>query len=298
MNTIYLTDKKNTNNTVVAVGSFDGVHKGHTALIEKAVMTAKATGARSAVWTFDGYAPKSDPAHIISADARKKIFKSLGVDTVYTCAFDDVCDMSAEEFVKNILTDKCGAEYAVCGYNFRFGKNASDDSDGLMRLMRKYGGGGIVIDKIKENGIPVSSTAIKKALCGGDIELANGMLGRKFSIEMPVVHGKNIGKSLGFPTINQSYPDGIVMLKHGVYAAETYIDGIKYKAVTNVGVKPTVGSDHVSCESFILNYDGDLYGKSVTVYFNRFLREEKKFKSLDLLSEQIRRDARTVKEMI
>ena len=297
MNTLYLKSGIKTNKTVVAVGSFDGVHIGHAALIKKAVDTAAATGAKPAVWTFDTYAPKSVSDHIIPPEKRTEYFEKLGAAVVYTCAFEDVKDMSAEDFVKNVLIDKCGAVYAVCGYNFRFGKNASADAERLSALMRENGGGCIIIDKVCANGAAVSSTAVKKALSDGDIKLANEMLGRQFSVEMPVIHGKSIGKSLGFPTINQTYPDGLVMLKHGVYACETYIDGVKYKAVTDVGVKPTVGSDHVCCESFILDYDGDLYGRTVTVYFTKFLRRERKFASLEMLSAQIAEDAKKVKEM-
>lgn len=297
MNTVYLTDGIKSNKTVVAVGSFDGVHKGHAALIKKAVKTSQATGALPAVWTFSDYLPGPASKHIIPAGKRFEIFKELGVAAVFTCAFDTVRDMSAEEFVKDILIGACGAQYAVCGYNFRFGKNAGSDAQSLASLMHRYGGGGIIVDKVCEDGIPVSSTAIRKALSDGDIKLANALLGRPFSIEMPVIHGKSMGKSLGFPTINQSYPDGLVMLKHGVYACETYIDGKKYKTVTDVGVKPTVGSDSVCCESFILDYDGDLYGRTITVYFTGYLRPEQKFASLELLSAQIAKDAKTVKEM-
>lgn len=297
MNTIYLKDGIKTNKTVVAVGSFDGVHKGHAELIKKAVATAEATGALPAVWTFSDYIPGPASKHIIPAEKRMRIFKELGVAVVFTCEFDSVRDMSADGFVKDILIGACGAKYAVCGYNFRFGKNAGSDAQSLVSLMQRYGGGGVIIDKVCVNGVPVSSTAIRKALSDGDIKLANELLGRPFSIEMPVIHGKSMGKSLGFPTINQSYPDGLVMLKHGVYACETYIDGKKYKAVTDVGVKPTVGADGVCCESFILDYDGDLYGRTVTVYFTGYLRPERKFASLELLSAQIAKDAKTVKEM-
>ena len=298
MNAIYLTDKAKTNKTVVAVGSFDGVHKGHAELIKKAVKTAEATGAAAAVWTFENYIQRPAAKYVIPADARIELFRQLGVDVVFTCAFDSVRDMSADDFVKKVLINGCGAEYAVCGYNFRFGKNAAGDAYRLCELMRENGGGGIIIDKVCVDGVTVSSTGIRKALSDGDIKLANDMLGRPFSVEMPVIHGNNIGKSLGFPTINQTYPDGLVMLKHGVYACETYIDGIKYKAATDVGVKPTVGSDRVCCESFIIDYDGDLYGKTVTVYFTGFLRDERKFASLGLLAEQISKDAALIKDMI
>lgn len=296
MNTLYLTNGIKTNKTVVAVGSFDGVHKGHTALLEKAVKTAVAVSAVPAVWTFEDYIQRPDVKYIIPAGKRADIFKSLGVGAVFTCGFDDVRDMSADDFVKKILIDACGAEYAVCGFNFRFGKNAGSDAHDLAALMRGYGKGCVVIDKVCQNGVPVSSTAIRKALSDGDVGLANAMLGRKFTIETPVVHGSSIGKGLGFPTINQPYPDGLVMLRHGVYACETYIGGVKYKAVSNVGVKPTVGSDSVICETYILDYDGDLYGQTVTVGFNGFIRDERKFDSLDLLSGQIEKDVRYVKE--
>lgn len=296
MNTIYLSNNVKSNKTVVAVGNFDGVHKGHAELIKKAVKTAELVGAEPAVWTFENFLNKSSSNHVITPDKRLQLFREFGVTVVYTCDFNDVRDMSANEFVKKILIDGCHAEYAVCGYNFRFGKDASSDAKELTGIMRKYGKGSIIVSRVTVDGITVSSTAIRKALCEGNIELANTMLGRPFSIDMPVIHGNGIGTLLGFPTINQKYPGDLIIPRYGVYACKTYIDGIEYKAVSNIGVKPTVGNSELCCETFIIDYNGDLYGREMTVYFTGFLRDERKFDSLEELKLQIDKDVLKVKE--
>ena len=296
MNTVKLTDKINSNKTVVAVGNFDGVHKGHAALIKKAVSLAEEYNCTPAVWTFTDYAPKKDAKHIIQPRERYEIFKELGLKLVFENDFSDVRDFSAGEFVKNVLIEKCGAVYAVCGFNFRFGKGASGDAAALKSLMEKNGAKAEIINEIQINGITVSSTAVRAALCRGDVELAAELTGRPFSVTLPVIHGRRIGTGLGFPTINQAYPDNLTELRRGVYVCRVEADGKTYRAVTNVGVKPTVKSDGVSIETHIIGYDGDLYGRDITVTFLRFLRDERKFSSLEELKKQIEKDKKRAEE--
>lgn len=298
MKILFLNKDVKFDKTAVAVGSFDGVHKGHTALIKKTVEKAKERGLTPAVWTFENYAPKGGAKYIIPPDERYAIFAKLGVKLVFTVRFDDVRDMSADRFVKDVLINDCRADYAVCGYNFRFGRGAEGRADTLYRLMRQNGGDAYICGAVTYKNTPVSSTEIRKALKNGDIQLSNGMLGRRFSITLPVVHGGHIGTGLGFPTVNQIYPDGLTPLRRGVYACRAKLGGRSYKAVSNVGTKPTVGSDGVVCETHIIDYDGDLYGKNVTVSFCRFIRDEKKFDSLEQLRAQIAADTETAKELL
>ena len=296
MNVIELIDKTKYDKTAVAVGNFDGVHVGHKALIEKTVALAKKNGLTPAVWTFDCYAPKTNAKHIIPPKERYCIFKDLGVEVVFENRFEDVKGLSPEEFVKGCLLNDCKAEIAVCGYNFRFGKDAKGDAEALKSLMEQNGKSAFIEDEIKIGGLTVSSTAVRKALKDGDVTLAAKLLGRPFSVTLPVIHGRRIGTGLGFPTVNQSYPDTLTEMRRGVYVCRVEIDGVDYKAVTNVGIKPTLENCPLTIETHILNCEGDFYGRDLTVRFYGFLRDEKKFSSLDELKKQIKEDKEKAKE--
>ena len=182
-------------------------------------------------------------------------------------------------------------------------RNNSADPDSIgfgafhAALMEENGAKAEIIDEIKINGVTVSSTAVRAALCRGDVEFAEKLTGRPFSVTLPVIHGRRIGTGLGFPTINQAYPDNLTELRRGVYVCRVQIDGKTYKAVTNVGVKPTVRGDGVSIETHIIGYDGDLYGRDITVSFYRFLRDEIKFDSLEALKKQIEKDRKKAGEI-
>ena len=281
----------------VAVGNFDGVHIGHAALISTARSLARATGGKVAVFTFDGFAPKGSSKHLITPEQRSEILRSMGVDKIFSRPFEALRDMSPAQFCRQILALQCGASYVVCGYNFRFGAGAEGDADTLCSELRELGIGAAVHDEVRYGGLPVSSTAIRKLLSEGRADHAEKLLGRPFSLCLPVVHGNHIGTGLGFPTINQNYPDDITPLCRGVYYCLVHIDGKTYRAVTNVGVKPTVGSDRVTVESHVLDCDMDLYGKTVKTEFKSYLRGERRFDSLDGLKAQIAKDVDAVREI-
>lgn len=297
MNIIELTEN-NAKRTVTAVGSFDGVHRAHAELIGKAVDAAGRINAAPAVWTFDDGDPKPGQPRLTLPGEREALFARLGVGRIFTSRFDEVRDLSPEEFCRDILIGKCRAGYVFCGYNFRFGKGAAGDAALLCELMRKYGAGAVVVDEIKLGGTPVSSTSIRSALKKGDIKLANDLLGRPFSVTLPVVHGRRLGTGMGYPTINQNYPPELSPLRFGVYACIAYAEGAPHPAVTNVGVKPTVGSDTVTVETHIFGCDADLYGRDITVEFIDFLRGERKFATLEELKAQIARDAAEARKRI
>lgn len=284
----------------VALGNFDGVHIGHAALISRAVQYAKEHGIRSAVWTFSdapAIMPNKQGAKLITTTEEKlELFKSLGVDRVYLAPFEAVRDYSPERFAREILMDECGAKCAVCGFNFRFGKGGAGDCDTLTRLMSPCDC--IVVPPVYVGENLVSSSAVRALIEAGYVEAAARLLGRKFSINQPVLEGKRLGRTIGLPTINQNFPEGHVIPKNGVYICTLEINEREYIGVANVGVRPSVENDthKLNCETHIIGFDGELYGERVKTSFCRRIRDEKRFESIDALGEQIRRDGEAAKE--
>lgn len=278
-----------------ALGNFDGVHRGHAALLKKA--TEKGTCTHSAVWTFRRHPRLCSGDESFSAltttEQRTALFAGAGIDIVIFCDFPEVKDVSPEDFALRILYNECHVRRAVCGYNFRYGKNASGTPTALSEELKALGAEEITIDAVKSaDGAVISSSAIRRFLEEGDIERANDFLGREFCISLPVSEGQRLGRTLGLPTVNQVFPPHLVIPRHGVYAAKCTVDGKEYKAIANIGVRPTVIShaENVNCETHIIGFSGDLYGKTVPVRLCRFLRDEKKFSSVDELKSAILAD--------
>ncbi len=283
----------------VALGNFDGVHAGHTALILKAVEIAKEKGIASAVWTFaDGKAVlpnKPGTLAITTLEERLSLIASLGVDYAILESFEDVRDYTPERFANELLKKKCKAVWTVCGFNFRFGAGGAGDSEKLRELMQPEGC--TVVPPVYVNGEQVSSTLIRGYIEAGDMKAASELLGRQFFIDTTVTHGKALGRTIGIPTINQSFPEGHIVPKKGIYACIVHAEGEKYIGVANVGIRPTVDSDDIiNCETHIIGYDGELYGKQVRVEFFSRIRDEKKFGSVSELKEQIEKDIIYTKE--
>lgn len=287
---------------VVALGFFDGVHIGHAALLRAAEEEAQQKGLAFAVFTFSDCGDgtyKSGAPRLTEWAERMELFRSFGVDYVYAAEFSSLKMLSPREFVFDILSARLHARAAFCGFNFRFGAKAAGNTDDLVRLMEEAGGTAFVLPAMTMNGEAVSSTAVRCALEEGDLFKANAMLGRPFSINFPVIHGKMLGRTIGVPTINQSFPDGFVVPKHGVYACLCTVDGVPHAAVSNVGVRPTVENNmNVNCESHILDFDGWLYGRRVQITFLHFLREERRFSSLDDLVSQIHLDVAEARRIL
>ncbi len=271
----------------VALGNFDGLHIGHCELIRQ----AKCSAMKCCVFTFRDN-PFSSP-RIIGTEKKLELLSAMGVD--YACVFDfsQIKDMSAENFISDILIGKLNCVCAVCGFNFRFGKGAIGDSIMLRERMEAIGKRVIVCDPVNFGGEAVSSSRIRDALSIGDIKSANMMLGRPYSVDYHVSRGNGIGRSLGFPTINQKYDESRVKLPFGVYICSC----MGHPAVTNFGVRPTVtDKNEAFFETFILDYDGDLYDEDITVDFHLMIRPEKKFSSFEELSCQIALDVEKTKE--
>ncbi len=277
----------------VAVGSFDGIHKGHVRLISELVETAKRLSVPAVVFSFDTEDnPKSAP---LLADKNQKsaILKKLQVDFLVVGRFSRFRHVSAESFAKDFLLGELGAKSIICGYDFRFGKDRRGSVQLLNELLSPNGVEIRVPDAVMHQDAPISSSAIRNLISVGDVKSAFAMLGRYYTFSAEVVHGARLGNKLGFPTINQAFPKSMVKPCFGVYAVYIKLDGAVYMGVANFGIKPTVGGTEPVCETHIFDFSGNCYGKVAEISFVEFIREEKRFSSLDELKEQIERDKET-----
>ena len=280
----------------LALGAFDGLHRGHMAVIRRAC--APGEGGRRlqpAVFTFSR-SPAGNSAVLTGRD-KERLLEDAGVEVLYSLEFSQVKDWEAEAFVEQVLFETCAAQRLCCVEDFRFGRGARGDTALLQTLCDRRGVELTVVPPVKEGGEKVSSTRIRAAVEAGDISLANRLLGRPFGFSLEVIHGNHIGTGLGTPTINQAIPEGFVLPRFGVYASWCRVGGEYFYGVTNVGVKPTVGSDRVLAETWMPEFQGDLYGKRVRVFLLEFLRPEKKFGSLEELKAAIQTNGEQAKEV-
>ena len=297
---IFSLENKSDAKSVIALGFFDGVHIGHRAVLKEATEQAKARGVLSAVFTFTDNkkeGKKTQLGEIYSASRRAELLEELGFDFVIMPDFSAFSSLSPEDFVKT-LKDNFNATAFVCGRDFRFGKGASGNTELLCSLALECGIDTYIVDDVLLDGQNVSSTRIRKALMDGDIEEANKMLGREYSICSEVVHGKQIGSDILYPTINQTFENGGALLKFGVYASKTIYDGKEMPSITNIGVCPTFTKQiGAASETYILDTNINLYGKKVEVRLTHFLREEKKFESPEALKIQIQKDIEIARKL-
>lgn len=277
----------------LALGTFDGLHRGHMAVINAAVESAPSL--ESAVFTFDS--SPSGGASVITPEDKLNILQNAGVSRVYSFRFEDIKNMPAEDFVRNVLFGRCNARHLCCGRDFRFGKGAVGNTDLLKAMCNACGVQLTVVPPVCDEIGKISSTRIRAAVESGDIPTVNRLLGRPFGFSLTVIHGNHIGTGLGTPTINQALPQGFVLPKFGVYASWAQVDEKYYYGVTNIGVKPTVGSNRVLSETWMPEFSGDIYGKNVRLCLLSFIRPEKKFASLSLLKEEIERNALAAKSI-
>ncbi|MBQ2733706.1 MAG: bifunctional riboflavin kinase/FAD synthetase [Clostridia bacterium] len=276
----------------IALGCFDGVHLGHAALFR--TLREKAAGRKCAAWTFappeaGELCPVKGKPLIVSFERKCELLNRHGVEYAFLYGFFDVCSLSCEEFVDKILVKECGCGLAVCGYNFTFGKGAAGNAETLKTLLARRGIETVVVENVCKDGVSVSSAAIREALTAGDVGLAEKMLGREYTVTAPVISGRRLGREWGFPTVNQHFFDGAAIPRRGVYASSCIIDGKRYGAVTNIGVRPTVsgGKDTVTAETNIFDFDGDLYGKTLSVALKHFIRPEKAFENGEELKKAV-----------
>ncbi|MBR4622906.1 MAG: riboflavin biosynthesis protein RibF [Ruminococcus sp.] len=284
--------------TAVALGIFDGVHLGHRLVLDEACAAAE-KGLVPAVFTFRSGTVTTKPQTecLLTDEAKYERLGKLGIKYIMAPDFADIRSLPPAEFTEKVLAGQLGCGLAVCGKDFRFGRGAVGDADLLRREGERLGFEVRVLDKLQMDGATVSSSRIKKLIRTGEIEKANRLLGYTFGWTLPVIHGNEIGRTWNFPTINQLLPEKIVLPRFGVYCARAKTEDRTFFGVANIGVKPTVEKKTAPlAETFILDFDGDLYGKEVELRLDTFLRPEQRFSDIAALRAQIQADVRRTAE--
>lgn len=288
---------------VVALGNFDGVHIGHQRLLSEALRRSfTQRGSKAAVWTFfetpRAVLSGTPVPEICTKTERMEHFRRLGITYCAMEHFDAVRNLSPEEFVDTVLLGQLSCDSVVCGFNFRFGRNGTGDAELLGKLLSARGIELTVINPVEIDGTVVSSTHIRSLIEAGKMEEAAKFLGYSYFINSTVLHGKQLGRTMGFPTINQRVDTGRVHPKRGIYCTTCDIGEDVYVGVTNVGFRPTVNNDesNTNCETYIIGMDDILYGKKVRINFYHRLRDEKKFDSVDELKAAIEQDKKAAEE--
>lgn len=282
---------------VIALGFFDGVHIGHAALLKKARQLADDMHLTACALTFDTH-----PDELVKGirlpllntlSERRWLMQSLfGMDEMLVLQFDrNRMHQHWQDFVTRTLIEEYCAAYVVCGHDFRFGARGEGDPTRLAEKCRQLGVGCECIAEVKLDGETVSSTRIRGLLDNGETEKAVALLGHPHIFIGKVIDGRKLGRTLGIPTANLSVDRGVLIPKYGVYAAKACFDDTEHLAVVNIGMRPTVSGQHVTLEPWILDFDGDLYGKELRLELYAFLRAEKRFDSLEALRAQILRNA-------
>lgn len=273
----------------LALGMFDGVHMGHKAVLSGAVNSPF----ESVAVTFSSIPFKTGGSIMTAEDKEKKLLET-GIDEVLFLDFFEIKDLSPEEFL-DLLSEKYDLGKICCGFNYRFGKKAAGDTKLLAEWCARRGIEFFECPEVLYEGETVSSTYIKRLISEGEIEKANLLLGTDFSFSAEVRHGDQRGRTMGFPTINQLYPENLTAPKCGVYQTVVTVDGREYDGVTNLGFRPTYITDYISAETYILDYSGDCYGSRVKTRLVAFLRDEQKFDGIEALKKAIDQNAQFVK---
>lgn len=281
-----------------AIGNFDGVHAGHQKLLS---LAAEKHGdiTKSAVFTFSVPTSriKNGTSLLTSPEERYPIFRELGIDLLILAEFEDIASLSHERFAEDVLFRQFHVRRVLCGFNFRYGKSALGNAQTLKDTLAALGGTVDIVPPYKIDGHTVSSSEIREALSVGNVRRAHRMLTRPYFVTAEVVHGKQLGRKLGFPTANQCFPSNRLVPKFGVYAVRVRTDTGVYFGVANVGVRPTVEHTvRANCEVYLLDFDGDLYGKNVTTEFLEFLRPERHFSDVNTLKSAVYNDIHAAKQ--
>ena len=289
---------------VIALGFFDGVHKGHGALLRTVAQVADRLGAKPCAFTFDRSPTAAITGQAVpllsSVEDRVWLMRRYyGIEEVIVAPFDGMQKMDWQDFVSEYLQKELGCVHVVAGHDFHFGYMGKGNPQRLQEKCRELGMGCDIIQKVEQDGITISSTYIRTLIAQGEMERANQFLGHPHTLTNRVAHGKKIGTTtLGFPTVNLLIPQGVIVPAYGVYATRVWFDGQCRCAVTNVGVRPTVEDNdgHVTVEGFILDFDGDLYGHEIRMEFYKYLRPEQKFASMQALADEIRHNAQQTRD--
>lgn len=302
--------------SIVTIGVFDGVHRGHQRLINAAVALAREENVPSIMVTFDPhprqvFAPETAPAMLTTPAQRERMSSALGIDATLVIDFNrELAGMSPEEYFRSLLVESLHARHIVVGSNFTFGANAAGTAQTMVELGKKYAVEVTIVDLLIDDSEQISSTNIRSHLASGNIGRANWALGRTYSLTGEIVRGAGRGgKELGYPTANQYFPDSVVVPADGVYAGWFVVEGdvfvhgdikpgMAHPAAISVGTNPTFGDARRSVESFVLDRDSDLYGRIATVYFVDKVRDMEKFNSVDDLLHYMARDVEKTRAIL
>ena len=288
---------------VVAIGNFDGVHRGHKAVIAAAQQRAAALGRPAAALTFEPH-PRSffhpgEPLfRLTDATTKLRLLAATGLDGAIVLTFDEaLANLSAEDFVKRILVERFAVAGAAIGFNFHFGASRAGSPDFLVAEGKRHGFAVDIVPPLRDGGRPVSSQPIREALAAGRLDAAAELLGYPWFLSGTVIHGDKRGRELGFPTANLK-PDPSCGLRHGIYAVRAAVGGRRYDGVASFGRRPMFDAGTVLLEIFLFDFSGDLYGADMDVAFIGFLRDEAKFASAEELIRQMQEDARLAREVL
>ena len=280
--------------TVISLGKFDGIHRGHELLMER-LAEKKREGLKAAIFTFD-IPPRRNVQHVeakvlTTNEEKMHIFEEMGIDYLIECPFtEEVMHMEPEDFIR-MLVERLHVKCIVAGEDFRFGHNRRGDYRMLQEYAGKLGYEALILKKMKEDARDISSTFVREEIAAGNIEKANHLLGYRYFVKGMVKHGNQIGRTIGIPTINLIPPEEKLLPPFGVYGSEVAIGEERYKGVTNVGCKPTIeGNNPVGVETYLLDFHENVYDRIVTVEFISKIRAEHKFENIEALKEQMEND--------
>ncbi len=280
--------------TVISLGKFDGIHRGHELLMER-LAEKKREGLKAAIFTFD-IPPRRNVQHVeakvlTTNEEKMHIFEEMGIDYLIECPFtEEVMHMEPEDFIL-MLVERLHVKCIVAGEDFRFGHNRRGDYRMLQEYAGKLGYEALILKKMKEDARDISSTFVREEIAAGNIEKANHLLGYRYFVKGMVKHGNQIGRTIGIPTINLIPPEEKLLPPFGVYVSEVAIGEERYQGVTNVGCKPTIeGNNPVGVETYLLDFHENVYDRIVTVEFISKIRAEHKFENIEALKEQMEND--------
>jgi len=273
------------NNTAVALGKFEGLHKGHMLLVNCVCQKSKELGLKGVVFTIN----MSQDKVINLPCERRDILEKSGIDVEVSCDFTpEFGSMSPKEFVEDILVKKLGAKLVVVGTDFRFGNKRAGDVAMLKSFGKDYGFEVIAFDKLMEEEDVISSTLIREMIEIGNVKKASNLMGRDYFVSGKVMKGRQLGRTIGFPTINIIPDNSKLIPAFGAYCTEVLVDNVFYKGITNVGVNPTIDADNnMTIETYLLDFDNDIYDKKVVVFFKDYIRGEKRFNNIEELKVQL-----------
>ncbi len=286
----------------LSLGMFDGVHLGHKSIIDTLISAGRENNLETAVLTFWPHPrfifnPNEDLKLLNTIEEKKFLMEKYGIDNLFLKEFDEEFrNLTGEEFVRRILIEKLHVKYLIIGYDHSFGKNKSGNFELLQKLSEELGFEVEQMEAVNIHENNISSTKIRNALSAGDIRKANEMLGYSYAVSGTVVHGKKIGRTIGYPTANIDTDSIKLLPKKGAYIVEVWIKGKEYKGMLSIGTNPTVNGEKLTVEVYILNFNEDIYDEEITVKFRDFLHDEIKFEGLEKLIERLNEDKKLTEE--